>query len=160
MKIHRNAKTTPAARAALVHRALQERWTNAATAAAFAVSERTVAKWVQRYRAGGCAALEDASSRPGPAPHQTPARVVSRIKQLRVERGLPAWAIARAVGRPRSTVSAWGLGAPWCERSRNVSTYGGHHHDPAGLGETQVGDCGLDIADLSREPVIGGVDDL
>ena len=53
MRIHRNAKTTPAARAAIVHRALEEGWTNAATAAAFAVSERTVAKWVQRYRAGG-----------------------------------------------------------------------------------------------------------
>ena len=107
MKIHRNAKTTPAARAALVHRALEDGWTTAATAAAFAVSERTVAKGLQRYRAGGRAALEDASSRPGPAPHQTPARVVTRIRQLRIKRGLPAWAIARAVGRPRSTVSAW-----------------------------------------------------
>jgi transposase InsO family protein len=107
MKIHRNAKTTPAARAALVHRVRHDGWTNAATAAAFAVSERTVAKWVQRDRAGGQLALEDGSSRPGPAPHQTPARVVARIRQLRVERGLPAWAIARTVGRPRSTVSAW-----------------------------------------------------
>ena len=107
MRIHRNAKTTPAARAAIVHRAFEEGWTNAATAAAFAVSERTVAKWVQRYRAGGRAALEDGSSRPGPAAHQTPARVVTRIKYLRIQYGLPAWAIAHAVGRPRSTVSAW-----------------------------------------------------
>jgi transposase InsO family protein len=107
MKIHRNAKTTPAARAALCQRVLEEGWSNATTAAAFAVSERTVAKWVQRYRTGGPAALEDGSSRPGPAPHQTPARVVTRIRQLRVEQGLPAWAIARAVGRPRSTASAW-----------------------------------------------------
>ncbi len=45
--------------------------------------------------------------RPGPAPHQTPARVVAVIRGLRVELGLPVWAIARAVGRPRSTVSAW-----------------------------------------------------
>ncbi len=100
MKIHPNAKTSPAARAARVSRALHDGWTNAATAAAFAVSERTVAKWIQRYRAGGPAALEDASSRPGPAPHQTPARVVARIRHLRVQRGLPAWAIARAVGAP------------------------------------------------------------
>ena len=107
MRIHRNAKTTPIARAALVHRVLQEGWTYAATAQAAAVSERTVAKWVHRFRVGGRAALEDGSSRPGPAPHQTPPRVVTRIRQLRLEKGLPAWAIARAVGRPRSTVSAW-----------------------------------------------------
>ncbi len=42
-----------------------------------------------------------------PAAHQTPARVVTRIRQLRVAQGLPAWAIARTLGRPRSTVSAW-----------------------------------------------------
>jgi transposase len=106
-EIHRNAKTTPAARTALCRRVLEDGWSNATTAAAFAVSERTVAKWVQRYRAGCRAALEDGSSRPGPAPHQTPARVVTQIRQLRVEQGLPAWAIARALGRPRSTVSAW-----------------------------------------------------
>lgn len=47
MRIHRNAKTTPAARAAIVRRTLEEGWSNAATAAAFAVSARTVAKWVQ-----------------------------------------------------------------------------------------------------------------
>ena len=91
MRIHRNAKTTPAARMTLVHRVLREDWTYAETAAAFAVSERTVAKWVRRFRAGGRAAVEDGSSRPGPAPHQTPARVVPRIRQLRVQQGLPAW---------------------------------------------------------------------
>ena len=107
MRIHRNAKTTPAARAALVHRVLHEDWTYAETAAAFAVSARTVAKWVRRFRVGGTAALEDASSRPGPAPHQTPARVVTQMRELRVAQGLPAWAIARTLGRPRSTVSAW-----------------------------------------------------
>ena len=107
MRIHRNAKTTPAARAVLVQRVLQERWTYAETAAAFAVSERTVAKWVRRFRTGGRRALEDGSSRPGPAPHQTPAHVVARMRQLRVEQGLPAWAIARAVGCPRSTTSVW-----------------------------------------------------
>ena len=103
MKLHRNAKTTPAARAVMVHRVLHEQWTQREAARAFAVSERTVAKWVRRYRLGGHPALADASSRPGPAAHQAPARVVARIRQLRVERGLPAWAIARAVRRPRST---------------------------------------------------------
>ena len=58
MRIHRNAKTTPAASAALVHRVLHEDWTYAATAAAFAVSERTVAKWVHRLHVGGADARD------------------------------------------------------------------------------------------------------
>ena len=78
MRIHRNAKTTPAARAAIMHRALEEGWTNAATAAAFAVSERTVAKSVQRYRASGRAALEDGSSRQPRGPGRRPARRLMR----------------------------------------------------------------------------------
>ena len=53
MRIHRNAETIAAARMTLVHRVLREDWTYAETAAAFAVSERTVAKWVRRFRAGG-----------------------------------------------------------------------------------------------------------
>lgn len=32
---------------------------------------------------------------------------MTQIRQLRVHQGLPAWAIALALGRPRSTVSAW-----------------------------------------------------
>ncbi len=101
MRIHRNAETTPAARMTLVHRVLREDWTYAETAAAFAVSERTVAKWVRRFRAGGRAAVEDGSSRPGPAPHQTPARVVPRIRQLRVQQG-----IAGLGHRPRGAAAA------------------------------------------------------
>jgi transposase InsO family protein len=68
---------------------------------------RTVAKWVRRYRDGGVAALEDASSRPGPPSHQTPPPVIAQIRLLRTAHGLPAWAIGRAVQVPRSTVGAW-----------------------------------------------------
>ncbi len=107
MKLHRNARTTPAARLQLVRRVLFEGWTYAAAAEGFAVSERTVAKWVRRFRHGGVAALEDGSSRPGVPPHQTPPGVVALIRHLREQHGLPAWAIGRAVGVPRSTVSVW-----------------------------------------------------
>ena len=62
MKLHRNAKGTPASRLQLVRRVLFEGWSYAAAAEGFAVSIRTVAK---RVREGGVAALEDASSRPG-----------------------------------------------------------------------------------------------
>jgi transposase InsO family protein len=107
MKLHRNAKSTPASRVRLVHRVLFEGWTYAAAAEGFAVSVRTVAKWVRRFREGGIAALEDASSRPGAPPHQTPPAAVALIRILRQQHGLPAWAIGRALLVPRSTVSAW-----------------------------------------------------
>jgi transposase InsO family protein len=91
----------------MVQRILLEGWSYAVTAEAFAVSVRTVAKWVRRFREGGVAALEDGSSRPGAVPHQTPPSAVTLIRNLRAQHGLPAWAIGRALRLPRSTVSAW-----------------------------------------------------
>lgn len=107
MKLHRNAKSTPASRLLLVRRVVEDGWTYAATAQGFTVSARTVAKWVRRYRLGGVAALEDGSSRPGAPPHQTAAGTVTLIRQLRLQHGWPAWMIGRALHVPRSTVSAW-----------------------------------------------------
>ena len=113
MKLHRNAKSTPSSRLLLVRRVLFDGWTYAAAANGFAVSVRTVAKWVRRFREGGVAALEDASSRPGAPPHQTPPAAVALIRLLRQQHGLPAWAIGKALHMPRSTVSASaGLGQP------------------------------------------------
>jgi transposase InsO family protein len=106
MKLHRKAKTTPASRAALVQRA-QAGESYEGIADGMGISVRTVAKWVRRFRLGGAAALEDRSSRPHRTPHQTPPDVITRIRQLREQHGLPAWAIARAVDVPRSTVGAW-----------------------------------------------------
>jgi transposase InsO family protein len=106
MKLHRKAKTTPASRQTLVRRALVgEEY--AAIAAGMGISVRTVAKWVQRFRQGGTAALEDGSSRPRSTPHQTPPGAIALIRQLREQHGLPAWAIGRALRVPRSTVGAW-----------------------------------------------------
>jgi transposase InsO family protein len=107
MKLHRNAKSTPSSRLLLVRRVLFEGWSYAAAAEGFAVSVRTVAKWVRRFREGGVAALEDASSRPGAPPHQTSPGAVALIRLLREQHGLPAWAIGQALHIPRSTVGAW-----------------------------------------------------
>lgn len=107
MKLHRNAKSTPASRLALVQKVLVEGRSQAETAEGFGVSVRTVAKWVRRFRTGGLTALEDGSSRPGVPAHQTPALAVSLIRWLREQHALPAWAIAMALRMPRSTVSAW-----------------------------------------------------
>jgi transposase InsO family protein len=106
MKLHRNAKSTPASRWVMVQRALAG-LTYAEVAAGFAVSERTVAKWVRRFKEGGVAALDDRSSRPGVSPSQTSAGVVALIRHLREQHALPAWAIGRAVNVPRSTVGVW-----------------------------------------------------
>jgi transposase InsO family protein len=106
MKLHRNAKTTPASRWLMVQRVLagtsyQE------VAEGFAVSVRTVAKWVCRFKEGGLTGLEDRSSRPDVSPSQTAAGVVALVRQLREQHGLPAWAIGHALRLPRSTVSVW-----------------------------------------------------
>ena len=127
MKLHRNARSTPISRQLLVDRVLRQGWTYAAASEAAGVSRRTVGKWVQRYRHGGTAALEDRSSRPGAPAHQTPSATVALIRQLRETHGLPAWALGRALGVPRSTVSAWlqrlGLNRPSGEPPAPVQRY-------------------------------------
>jgi transposase len=65
MKLRRKAKTTPVSRFLLVSRVEDEHWMYAEAAAAFGVSERTVGKWVRRFRLGGVVALE--MGRPAPA---------------------------------------------------------------------------------------------
>jgi len=107
MKLHRNARTTPVSRALLVDRIVSAGWTYQQAAEGLGVSRRTVAKWVRRFRDAGRAGLEDRSSRPRRTPHMTAAAQIARIRRLRERRQLPAWAISRAVGVPRSTVSAW-----------------------------------------------------
>jgi transposase len=107
MKLHRSARSSPVTRQLIVDRVLQQGWTYAAVGGAAGVSRRTVAKWVQRFRLGGLAALTDRSSRPGPPRHQTPAHTVALLRQLREDHGLPAWAPGQALDVPRSTVSAW-----------------------------------------------------
>jgi transposase InsO family protein len=127
MKLHRNARSTPISRQLLVDRVLHQGWTYATAAEAAGVSRRTVGKWVQRYRDGGTTALEDRSSRPSAPAHQTPAGTVALIRQLRETHGLPAWALGRALGIPRSTVSAWlqrlGLNRPSVEPPAPVPRY-------------------------------------
>lgn len=127
MKLHRNAKTTPASRLAIVRRVTAEGWTVAETALGFGVSPRTVTKWLQRFATDGRAGLEDGSSRPSPPPHQTSAALVARMRALRTRHGLPAWAIAERIGVPRSTVGAWlrrlGLSRPVAEPPVPIQRY-------------------------------------
>ena len=105
MRLHRNAKTTPMARALIVQRVDAEGWSVAETAEAFGVSCRTVHKWRRRVREAGMAGLEDRGSAPLRRPRRTPAGRVAAILRLRGQRWTQH-AIARRLGVPRSTVGA------------------------------------------------------
>jgi transposase InsO family protein len=102
MKLHRNAKTTPQMRRLIVTR-VQQGWRQRDVATATGVSVRTVAKWVQRSRAGATA-LEDRSSRPHRQPRTLDTAARAAILVWRQTRAT-AWEISRHVGVPRSTVT-------------------------------------------------------
>ncbi len=64
MDIHQNARTTPASRAELVARVLDDQLPLSLVAAAAGVCPRTVRKWIARYQAESLDGLADRSSRP------------------------------------------------------------------------------------------------
>ena len=103
MKLHANAPHGPRGRAEMVRRVVQGTATAREVAEDFGVSERTVRKWLARYRAEGRQGLTDRSSRPHRMPHATAAPTISQIDTLRRQR----WTGARIAGRlglSRSTV--------------------------------------------------------
>src|SRR6266542_3359779 len=80
--LHGNAKLVPSNRRLLVVRVLEERWKVADAAAAFGISERTVYRWLARWRAGDVRLL-DRSSAPKRVPRRTPTTVEALIERLR-----------------------------------------------------------------------------
>ncbi len=104
MNIHKNARTTPYSRAEIVRRVMVLRETPRAVATALGVSQRTVAKWLARYRAEGEAGLTDRSSRPHAMPSATSADVVEQVVALRRQR-LCGKQIAKGLGLSSATVS-------------------------------------------------------
>jgi transposase InsO family protein len=113
MSVHKNARTTPLGRAVMVRRIEVEGWTARAVADAFAVSERTVRKWLARYRAEGVAGLEDRSSRARVVANKLAEPWVAMILRLREYR-LTGAEIADRLHLARATVAghlqAAGLG--------------------------------------------------
>ena len=102
MDIHKNARTTPHSRAAIVERVTQLRESVRAVAAAVGICPKTVRKWVARAHAG--AALTDRSSRPRRVPTATPIALVAQVEQLRRQRWTGA-EIAARLRLGRSTVA-------------------------------------------------------
>ena len=86
MKLHGNARSCPKSRRLLVERVLVEEWSAAAAAAG--VSERTVWRWLKRFREEGERGLEDRSSRPYRSPAKLPPTTIAAIEKLRVEMGM------------------------------------------------------------------------
>jgi transposase InsO family protein len=106
MEIHRNAKTCPNSRRLLVARVRAQNWSVTAAAAAAGVSERTVYRWLKRFRDEGDQGLLDRSCRPQRSPTQLPRRKVDAIEKLRRLR-MTAAQITEVLGIPLSTVSLW-----------------------------------------------------
>jgi|SRR5215831_8526376 transposase InsO family protein len=103
MDIHQNARTTPWSRAEIVRRVEQLGQSIAGVAREFSVSDRTIRKWLARYRAEGERGLADRSCRPHRSPRATPEAVVARVLALRHQRWTGA-RIAPAVALSRATV--------------------------------------------------------
>ena len=116
MRLHANAKLTPASRRLLVRRVREESWPVKRAAEAAGVSRQTAHKWLRRRDEGGELALEDRSSRPHRVARRTPPVAIRRIEQLR-RRRKAAWEISLETGIPTSTVSRHlkrlGLGRIW-----------------------------------------------
>ena len=106
MKLHGNARTCPNSRRLLVERVLEQGWSLTAAASAAGVSERTVYRWLARWREAGQVGLFDRSSRPRRSPSRLAAAKVELIRSLRKLR-MTAAQIAEVLGLALSTVSLW-----------------------------------------------------
>jgi transposase InsO family protein len=104
MQVHARARLTPNGRALVVERVLSHGWSARAAAEAAGVAERTVYRWLARYRAQGESGLLDRSSAPHSIPHRTPRERVAAILALRRLR-MTSTEIAELLGMPLSTVS-------------------------------------------------------
>jgi transposase InsO family protein len=105
MQVHARARLTPKGRLFVVRRVLADGWSPVAAAEAAGVAERTVYRWLARYRAEGEPGLRDRSSAPKLIPHRTPADRVKAILALRRLR-MTAAEISELLEMPLSTVSA------------------------------------------------------
>src|SRR5512133_1488777 len=117
MQVHARAPLSPIGRRRVVERVRARTWSVAAAAEAAGVTERTIYRWLARFRAEGEAGLVD---RPPVARHQprkTPPDRVGAICALR-RLHMTAAEIAECLSMPLSTVSAVLLREGLGKRSR------------------------------------------
>lgn len=103
---HHGARLTVHSREQIVARMMSGQKASE-VAAAFAVSVRTVRKWLARFRAGGRAALSNHASAPARVAGRLEAATVALIVHLRRSLRMTGAAIAAKLGLARSTVSRW-----------------------------------------------------
>ena len=101
---HKNAPLTPKGREAMVRCVVEGGLSKAAAARQFNTTSKTVAKWVERFRADGVDGLRDRSSRPLSLPSQTAPATCAAIEALRRQR-YTGKHIATEVGVSPATVS-------------------------------------------------------
>ena len=104
MDIHHNALTCPRSRELIIQRVKEQGQSVQDVAQSLGISERTVYKWLARYRAQGLLGLQDRSCRPRRSPRQTPRRDREAICRFR-RRRMVAAEIAARLGLARSTVA-------------------------------------------------------
>jgi transposase InsO family protein len=86
MDTHKNARLTPKGREEMVRAVVGGGLGKAAAARQFNTTPKTVAKWVERFRAEGVDGLRDRSSRPLSLPSQTPQATCDAVETLRRRR--------------------------------------------------------------------------
>jgi transposase InsO family protein len=104
MNSHKNAPLTPKGREAMVRSVLEGRMSQADAAYQFNTTPKTVAKWLNRFRAEGVDGLRDRSSRPFSLPSQTAPATCAVIETLRRQRHTGKQ-IAAEAGVSAATVS-------------------------------------------------------
>ena len=106
MDLHQNARSCPASRALMVRRVVDEAWKVSQAAEAAGVSERTVYRWLRRWREEGEPGLWDRPSQPHRLPRRMPDRTLAQMRALRSQR-ISGGEISSRLGVPRSTVARW-----------------------------------------------------
>ena len=104
MDSHKNARLTPKGREAMVRAVVDSGLSKAAAARRFNTTAKTIAKWVERFRAEGVDGLRDRSSRPLSSPGQTAPATCAAVEALRRQRHTGKQ-IAAELGISPATVS-------------------------------------------------------
>lgn len=104
MNIHKNARLTPLRREEMARAVIAGCLSQAGAARAYGVSPKIVARWVERYKAGGRQAMLDRSSRPHGIPRKIGQALAEHIIALRRQR-LTGKHIAIETGVSPATVS-------------------------------------------------------
>jgi transposase InsO family protein len=104
MNVHNNARLTPKGREDMVRTVLEGRLTNAAAARNFNTTPKTVAKWLDRFKAQGVVGLRDRSSKPLSSPSQISLATADAVEALRRQRRTQEH-IAGELGISKATVS-------------------------------------------------------